>query len=268
MMSNKRILITGASSGLGQELARKLGAFGNSFVLVARREDALLALKDELLSINPANRVEILAADIAKNETNQKAIERAEKAFQGLDIFIANAGQSMWCRFRDAKDPKGMTDLMELNFNGLLYGLHHALPLLIKSSGSFIAISSIQGAIPMPYHSAYVASKYAVNGLIETVRLEEPGVHFLLALPAWIKGTELRQKALKATSADAVQVSIKHRNKAMDVADVAQEIIDAIKQKTPRLFLPHKFSMIPIVRSMFPKFVDNMILKKVNKELT
>lgn len=267
MISGKRIVITGASSGLGLELARTLGTFANNFVLVARREDALLTLKQELLSINPSNRVEILAADITQDATNREIMDVSTKVFDGLDIFVANAGQSMWCRFRDAKDPKGMTDLMELNFNGLLYGLHYALPNLIKSRGSFVAISSIQGTIPMPYHSAYVASKYAVNGLIETVRLEEPTVHFLLALPAWIKGTELRSKALKASSENGVQVSIKHRNKAMEVRDVARKICEAIEHRTPRLFLPRKFGMIPIVRSMFPDFVDGIIQKKVNKEL-
>lgn len=267
MIKNQRILVTGASAGLGRALALQLGHNPNQFVLCARREPELLELKNALLKLNPENQVEISVGDISESSANQQAISLAKSAFNGLDIFIANAGQSMWSRFADIDDVSQIKKLMDLNFMGVVYGLHHALPQLKKSAGSFIAISSIQGAIPVPYHSAYVASKYAVNGFIETVRMEEPGVHFLEAMPGWIAGTELRSKALVAHKSSAIKVKTSHSKDIISADEVARLIMDAITLKKTTIYIPKGMKYLALARMVFPKTIDSIVKNKTDKQL-
>jgi short-subunit dehydrogenase len=267
MFKNKNIIITGASSGLGKALALKLADLGANLFLASRRIDLLEALKAQLNLGYPEQKIHVLKSDVTVPKDSENLVQQSVAYFGSLDIFIANAGQSMWSRFRDLKDPKELQDLMQLNYMGVASGLFYALPHLRKNKGSFVAISSIQGALPVPFHSGYVAAKYAVTGFIDTVRLEEPEVHFLLAMPSWVAGTELRAQALKSTAPDALRVKEHHDKAIISAERCADYIINALDQKRDKIYIPKKYQYIPILRSICQRMVDNIILKRVKKQL-
>lgn len=267
MAHKKNVIITGASSGLGKALAHGFAKIGFNLTLSARREERLNALRDDLIKAYPNIEICIVPADISSKDSSALIVEKSLAHFSRIDVVIANAGQGMWSRFRDVNDPDLMKDLMDINYMGVVYGLHYSLPHLRKSEGSFIAISSIQGVIPVAFHTGYVASKFAVNGLIETIRLEEPNVHFLLALPSWISGTELRAHALSGSADGSIKVKLNHGNRAVSAEDCAAQIIDAWTNKKREVFIPNKYRCVPLLRNLFKSTFDSVVMSKVKTQL-
>lgn len=267
MTKFNNVLITGASAGLGEALAKKFAELGANLTLSARREDRLRDLRNTLIKINPKIDIHLVPADVSKKESCQELVNESVKHFGELNVFVANAGQGMWSRFRDLSDPDQIDDVMQTNYMGVVYGLFYALPYLRQSRGSFVAISSIQGIIPVAFHTGYVASKYAVNGLIETIRLEESDVHFLLALPSWISGTELRANALTGDADEAVHVKLTHNKSAVSARDCAGYIVDALIKKKPELFIPHKYRFLSLIRNMCKAKFDQVVLSKTKGQL-
>lgn len=267
MHSQKNILITGASSGLGEAFAQNLAKSGANLILSARRLDRLVKLRDDLLKVNNKIDVLLVPGDISEKTFNQDLINESIGHFGKLDTFIANAGLGMWSRFRDLADPDELKTLMEVNYMGMVYSLFYALPELRKTRGSFVAISSIQGVIPVAFHTGYVASKYAVNGLINTIRLEEPEVHFLLALPSWISGTELRAHAVSGASENAVVVKKSHGKSAIPADDCAGLILKALDDKKRELFIPNIYRVTPLLRHLVPETFDSFVMRKIKTQL-
>lgn len=267
-IKGKSIIITGASTGLGAALAMKAAEEGCYLTLCARRKDRLDKTKALILDRYKDSQVITVECDVTNKDAMHHVVELCAARFGGVDIFIANAGQSMWSRFSDIEDPDRLKEMMDLNFMGVVNGAFYALPYLRSSQGSFVAISSIQGAIPVPYHSGYVASKYAVNGFIETLGLEEPHVHFLLAMPSWISSTELRSSALTGTKEGSISVKQSHGRSALTPAQCAQSIIDALKAKKTDLYMPNIYSLVPLLRKLFRNTVDKVIKNKVNTQVT
>lgn len=263
----KNALITGASSGLGEALAFALAEKGHNLTLTARRLDKLVGLRDQLLKINKKIDILIAKADVSIKAQVEETIKNSVAHFGALDYLIANAGQGMWTRFSDLGDPDELNDLMQLNYMGVVYSLFYALPHLRKNKGSFVAISSIQGVIPVAYHTGYVASKYAVNGLIDTIRLEEPDVHFLLALPMWISGTELRSHALVGHNAQSIKVKTTHGKQATSAQDCAKAIVEAVLLKKNEIYIPGKYRFVPILRNLFKKTFDQVVMNKIKTQL-
>ena len=266
-MRNKVVLITGASSGLGCALAMDLARRGANLVLSARRKDRLHSLREELLKRYPDIDVLAVSADMAHKRSSQLMVEEGLARFSRIDHFIANAGLGMWSRFRDLRDPDELLELMNLNYMGVVYGLFYALPHLRSSRGSFVAISSIQGVIPVAFHTGYVASKYAVNGLIETIRLEEPDVHFLLALPSWISGTELRSHAVTGSKEGAINVKKSHGKGATSSIRCAQEIIEAIIRRDDEIFIPKRYRFAPLLRNLMKRTFDRVVMGKIKGQI-
>lgn len=268
MTATKHVFITGASSGLGEAFAQSFAKKGYNLTLNARREDKLKALRDRLLQTYPSIDILLAPGDVSQKNTVANIVAQSMAHFSRLDVVIANAGQGMWSRFSDLKDPDQLQDLMQLNYMGVVYSLFYTLPHVRQSKGSFVAISSIQGVIPVVYHTGYVASKYAVNGLIETIRLEEPDVHFLLAMPSWISGTELRSHALGGEGSNAIKVKTTHGKHATSTKDCAQSIIDALEARKEEVFIPNTYRLVPTLRNLFRGTFDKVVSKKVKGQLT
>ncbi len=266
-MKGKNYLITGASAGLGKAFAFELASRGANLTLAARRHERLVEIKEDILKLSPKSDILVVKTDVCDKESTKHLISQSMAHFGRLDAVIANAGQSMWSRFRDIADPDELQSLMQLNYMGLVYSAFYALPHLRKSRGSFVAISSLQGAIPVPYHAGYVAAKYAVNGLIETIRQEEPDIHFLLASPSWIAGTELRSHAVSGASADAIKVNTKHGKQVITAEECARLIIEALMAKKTSIYIPKKYGIVPLLRYLLPATVDRIIKAKVDKQL-
>lgn len=194
VLAGKVALITGASSGIGRATALRLAGLGARLALTARRADAL----EEVAAAARQKGAEALVApaDVTDAEACRRAVAAAVERFGRLDVLICSAGVSMRTLFAET-DLRAMEEVMHVNFFGTLYPTYHALPHVKAARGSLVAISSLVGKRGTPTYSIYGASKFAVQGLYESLRIElaPDGVHVGVVSPGHV-GTPLRERVL------------------------------------------------------------------------
>jgi NAD(P)-dependent dehydrogenase (short-subunit alcohol dehydrogenase family) len=193
-LRDKVALVTGGSSGIGRGTAVRLAGLGARVVVAARQQDAL----DTVVAEIQAQGSEALAVpcDVAEAEQCRRAVEATVERFGRLDVVVNSAGVSMRTYFADS-DLAAMERVMRINFFGVLYTTHFALPHVRKSRGSLVAISSLTGKRGIPSYSLYGASKFAVQGLYDALRLElrRDSVHVGVVSPGFVD-TPLRGRVL------------------------------------------------------------------------
>ena len=167
-LNGKVVVITGASSGIGKAMAIEYAAMGAKVVLGARQGDKLEALSNDIIA--KGGKAVWCATDVTKVEDCERLIETAVDSFGGIDVLICNAGISMRALFDDL-DLSVLHRLMDVNFWGTVYCTKFALPYLQKSKGSLVGISSVAGIHGLPGRTGYSASKYAMTGFLETIRI-------------------------------------------------------------------------------------------------
>ncbi|RJX65195.1 SDR family oxidoreductase [Vibrio sinensis] len=160
----KLIVITGASSGIGEAIARRLSAEGHPLLLLARRVERLEALN---LPNTLCEKV-----DVTDAETFEAAIAKGEAQFGPVDALVNNAGVMLLGQI-DTQDASEWKRMFDVNVLGLLNGMHAVLePMKSRNSGTIINISSIAGKKTFPNHAAYCGTKFAVHAISENVREE------------------------------------------------------------------------------------------------
>ncbi|MCE5260014.1 MAG: SDR family oxidoreductase [Chloroflexi bacterium] len=188
----KSVVITGASSGIGRELALQLARQGARLVLAARRSDRLEALAGECQALG----AQALATttDVTIENECAKLIARAADAFGGIDMLINNAGTAQFAGLADLPDLNSFRRVMDVNLYGTVYCTFYALPHLTRSHGRLVNIASLGGFLAVPGSSSYAASKFGVVGFSDAVRMElaSKGVSVTLIGPYWVV-TELNQ---------------------------------------------------------------------------
>jgi len=239
-MQNKTILITGASSGLGQELAKTLQAQGANLALFSRKQE-------------PMGNALIIKGDTTNPEDCKRAVEQTIQTFGSLDHLLLNAGISMWARFDQVNDPLIFKTIMETNYLGTVYFTHYALPHLQKTNGLITVISSIQGKIPVPYHTGYAASKHALQGFFDSLRAEKL-IDVLIVSPGWIRNTGIHNRAL---------IRLKDKGEhGLKLESCAKSIITAMKKRKRELVMPWHYKTLAPLKLLFPKFFDYMVKKQ------
>lgn len=219
-----RIIVTGASSGIGRAVALELAREGAKVVVVARREDRLRQLAEEAAAVN--GRIEIVAGDITDPQIRQRAIEAAESHYGGLDILINNAGIGAMGLFEDA-DPQRVRRVFEVNFFALLEMTRLALPLLKKGTAPMVVnVGSIVGHRGVPHSSEYSASKFAVHGFSESIRAEfvRLGIDVLVVSPGTTE-TEFFDNVIQRTGEAKWPA-----HKLVSAAKVARAMVKAIRR--------------------------------------
>lgn len=193
-LQGKVVLITGGSSGIGRAAALRLAGHGARVVVSARNANAL----NEVVHAAIAMGTEAIAvpADVTDAEQVRRAVAATVERFGRLDILICSAGLSMRAYFEHA-DLAAMERVMRVNFFGTLYATHFALPHIRQARGSLVALSSLTGLRGIPSYSIYGASKFAIQGLYDSLRLElaREGVHVGVVSPGFVD-TPLRDRVL------------------------------------------------------------------------
>jgi short-subunit dehydrogenase len=188
MSSSRRfstVLITGASSGLGEEYALQLAGRTETLVLTARRTDLLEALANRILLAHPALRVMVMTADLAKAEDRNGLLEKLEREWLVPDLLVNNAGLGDYGEFATAQWPK-LETMLRVNVEALTHMAHLLLPGMIRQGGGAILnVSSLASLLPIPDFAVYAATKAYVTSFSEALRIElgDHGVEVLAVCP-------------------------------------------------------------------------------------
>jgi short-subunit dehydrogenase len=261
---NKVVIITGASSGIGHSLAIEFAKQGAKLSLGARREELLNKLK---LEIQNEYNVEVLVTktDVSKQEECENLITQTIKKFNTIDLLINNAGISMRALFLDV-DLSVLKKVMDVNFWGTVYCTKFALPYLLKNKGVIVGVSSVAGFHGLPGRTGYSASKFAIHGFLESIRIEylKTGLHVMIIAPGFT-ASEVREHALNEKGQEQGETPRKEE-KMMSSERVAKILIKAIKNKKRNKILTLAGQFVALFQRIIPEQIDSMILKDMLKE--
>ncbi|MFZ9981852.1 MAG: SDR family oxidoreductase [Cyclobacteriaceae bacterium] len=262
-MKDKVVIITGATSGIGRALAFAFGEQGSKIFITGRNQDAL----DQTVSELEKKQIIVRGclADAGIQSDNQRMVEEAVNAFGRIDVLICNAGISMRALFEDL-GLETFRKVMDINFYGAVYAVKYALPLILESKGSIVGISSINGRRATPARSAYSASKYAMEGFLESLRTEvmKRGVHVLSVCPGFT-ASNIRNKALNAHGTSQ-QESPRDEQKMMTSEEVAARTYKAVLARKRDLILTTQGKIAVLLNKIFPSLMDNMVWKVMKNE--
>lgn len=193
---DKVVLVTGGSSGIGKGTALRFARLGAMVALAARNREPLQEVAAEIEK--GGSRALVLPTDVTDQAQCRQAVEKTVEHFGKLDILVCSAGLSMRANLERC-DPAAMEQVVRVNFLGTLFITHAAIPHVKRTRGSLVAISSLTGLRGVPSYGLYGATKFAVQGLYDSLRLElkPDGVHVGVVAPGFVD-TPLRTSVLGA----------------------------------------------------------------------
>jgi short-subunit dehydrogenase len=259
-------VITGASDGIGAEMARQLAAGGAQvgLVLAARNRDMLDAVAGQCAALGAQTLV--VPTDVGHQDQCKALIEAAVARFGRIDALINNAGRSAHALFSEVKDLGWYEDLMRVNLWGSIWCTHAALPHLMASKGSIVAVSSVVGLVGVPGRTAYAATKFAMTGFFETLRAEmkAAGVSVTTAYPG-VVATQIRHRGYNAEGKEAGKSSLRE-DKAMPVEECARLIIDGMQARKREVVMTAQAKVGRFLKLIAPGVVENMALNAVKAD--
>lgn len=259
-MKDKVVIITGASSGIGLALAKEFDNKSVKLVLAARSIDKLDSLSKELKS-----EVITIKTDVSIEQDCINLIDKTIERFGKIDILINNAGISMRSLLIDT-EISVIKKLMSVNFWGTVFCTKYALPHLLKTKGSVVAVSSIAGFKGLPARVGYSSSKFAIHGFLDVLRTEnlKTGLHVLLVAPGFTK-SNIRNVALTGDGS-AQGETPRDEEKMMTSEEVAKHIVNAIAKRKRELILTTQGKLTVLLNKFFPKLMDKMVYNHMAKE--
>jgi short-subunit dehydrogenase len=262
-MKDKVVIITGASSGIGLSTATEFARLGAKVVLAARSE-ALLQSIVESFTLSGFQTVYVVT-DVSKEEDCKNLIDKTVEKYGKIDILINNAGISMRALFRDV-EISVLKRLFDVNFWGAVNCTKYALPYLIEQKGTVVGVSSVAGFVGLPGRTGYSASKYALHGFLETLRVENlrNGLHVLIMCAGFTK-SDIRKKALTADGTPQ-GFTPREEEKMMMPEDVARAIVKAIKRHRNYVILTILGKMTALVKRIAPRFIEHAAYAKMANE--
>ena len=260
---DKVVVITGASSGIGRALAMEYASRGMNIVMAARNP---VRLEEAVREVEKKGGHALgVATDVSVEADCRHLVDQAIDKFGRIDILINNAGISMRAVF-EVTDLEVIRQLIDINFWGAVYCTKYALPHLLAQKGSVVGISSIAGYKGLPGRTGYSASKFAMHGFLETLRIEnmKKGLHVLIACPGFtasnIRNTALNEKG------EMQGESPRDEGKMMPAEEVARHIARAVDKRKDRLTLTTQGKMTVLLNKFFPKFMDKQVYNHMAKE--
>lgn len=256
-LNNRRAIVTGASSGIGRETALELARQGVDVVVVARREERIRQLVEQIRALG--RKAEPVVGDITDPAIRQAALDVAQSKLGGLDILVNNAGVGATGLF-EIGDPDRVRRVMEVNFFALVEMTRAALPLLKQGVRPIVVnISSILGHRGVPHNSEYAASKFAVRGFSESIRAEfsRLGIDVLVVSPGTTE-TEFFDSVLENKTEPNWP-----KHKAVSAARVAREIVQAMRSGRHEI-IPYVWGrVLSRLNRLSPRLIDWLMTRYV-----
>lgn len=261
---DKVVIITGASSGIGLATAHAFAKQGANVVLAARQYVQLCEIAQQMQQTYGVKTIAI-GVDVTQEDLCKQMIDQTVRTFGKIDVLINNAGISMRALLEDV-DTEVLRQVMNINFWGAVYCTKHALPHLLKSKGSLVGVSSIAGYKGLPGRSGYSASKFAMNGFLESVRIEnrKKDLHVLVACPGFT-ASNIRNVAL-AKDGSKQGESPMDEQKIMPAEEVAIHILKAVSKRKRTLILTQQGKLTVFLNKFAPAFLDKMVFNHFAKE--
>jgi short-subunit dehydrogenase len=263
-LNDKVVIITGASSGIGKALAIEFASRGANLVLAARQYVALCELTESLIRQYNIQAVAV-QCDVSNEEDCSHLIKQTMLTFNRIDVLINNAGITMRALFKDV-DLKVLKTLMDVNFWGTVYCTKYALPHIQKTQGSIVGVSSIAGYKGLPGRTGYSASKFAMNGFLDALRIEnlKTGVHVLTACPGFT-ASNIRNTALAKDGSQQGESTLEE-DKMMTAEEVAKIIANGVVNRVRTLIMTRQGKLTVTFSKFFPAWLDKLVYKTFAKE--
>jgi dehydrogenase/reductase SDR family member 7B len=262
-MKDKVVIITGGSSGIGKACAIRFAAAGAHIVISGRQQDPLSLVESELRDAG----AEVLAVkgDVSNEQDCVRLINETLNRFGRIDVLVNNAGISMRALFKDL-DLAVIRQLMEVNFFGTVYCTKYALPMLLKHKGSVVGISSVAGFQGLPGRTGYSASKFAMQGFLDALRVENlyTGLHVMTVCPGYTE-SNIRNTALTADGTKQ-GVTPREEEKMMTAELVADHIFKGVEGRKREIVLTAQGKLAYYLRKFLPNVVDRLVYRSLLKE--
>jgi short-subunit dehydrogenase len=254
--ANKVIVITGASDGIGAELARQLARERPKLVLAARSLEGLERVGRDCRA-RGAEVLEVVA-DVSVEDDCRRLVERTVTTFGDIDVLAANAGVSMHARFDEIEDFSTFERLFRINAMGTVWCVRHAWPSLKRTGGLVVGVSSLAGRTGVPARTTYCTSKFAQTGFLEALRIEaeDHGIAVMTAFPGVVQ-TEIRRHGWNGKGEPA-GVSGLAEDDAMPVEECARLILDGMRQRRREVVMTARARIALWLKLIAPSKVDGM----------
>ncbi len=251
-------LVTGASSGIGEAVARLLAHEGYRVALLARRADALEAVRSSLPAGEHAGHV-ALAADLCDPASIRAACERVGRELGTVDLLVNNAGMGYRARVCELDDAL-LRQVIDTNVTGLLVMCREALPLLRRGTKPVVVnVSSVVGRRGIPGQSAYSATKAAVCSIGEALRVEwaEHGIAVCTLCPA------LTTTGFFDAQPNPAGLPAPDLSRSASAADVARAVLALDRTPRPEVSLRWKWRLLGMISPFAPRLADRMLVKRL-----
>jgi short-subunit dehydrogenase len=260
-LADHAIVITGASSGIGAAVAMQLAAQGAWLVLTARRAHELDEVAQQCIALG--GRAVLLAGDVTDAAHCQHVVEKSIAAYGKLDVLINNAGLGGHFAVQEAADLAVYERIMRVNYLGSVFCTHFALPHLIASRGRLVAISSLAGKTGVPMRAAYAASKHAMHGFFDSLRIElaATGVTVTMVCPGYVQ-TSFRVQALGPDGAPRGTSHVRE-GEVMTVDECADLTVRAIVARRRELVMTLRGKLGSLVKPLLPTVIDAVAARAV-----
>lgn len=260
---DKVVIVTGASSGIGRATALEFARNGSKLVLAARSSNRLAELELEIQKLG----AEALSCvtDVSCADDCRKMVEAAVTRFGTVDILINNAGISMRALFDDV-EISVLKRLMDVNFWGTVYCTKYALPYIVRNRGSIVGVSSTAGFHGLPGRTGYSASKFAMHGFLETVRIENlrEKLHVMIIAPGFT-ASEIRRNALLSDGTPQGN-SPREEKKLRSPEHVARWVLKGIRKKKRNKIMTWAGRFTALLQRIVPEVVDYAYYLEMKRE--
>ncbi len=265
-LSQLVVLITGASSGIGAEIARQCAAKQMRVAITARDAARLTDMAAECRTLG-ATDVFIVAGDVGIEADCKRIVHATVDHFGQLDILINNAGLGASGKLEEISDLTIFDTLMRVNYLGSVWSTAHALPHLKKSRGRIVAISSLAGLTGVPKRTAYAATKHAMAGFFDSLRIElaGTGVSVTVIYPGFVF-SEINQRALSPNGQPFGDHAYQRKvGETMETAECVRQIMRATERRDRDLVMTFRGKIGRILKLLSPRLVDSIARRVISK---
>lgn len=257
------VIVTGASSGIGEAIAYQLAQQSAWLALAARNADRLTKVAEECRK--RGGRAIVVPTDVTEQTHCQNLIAQTVKEFGRVDTLIVNAGVGMWAMFEQAQDPAMLERIMRVNYLGAVYCAFYALPHLKQTRGRIVGVSSLSGKTGVPARSGYAASKHAMVGFFDSLRIEiaQYGITVTMAYPDFVASGGRRRNL--GADGKPVTNAPPYAPGTMTSETCARFIVRGAANRQREVFMTTRGKLGQWAKLIVPELIDRIALNAIEK---